>query len=195
MRVEPVTLEGKVVRLEPLTLKHAEELYAVSHDPSIWMYMPMPSLGTSLDTMKEWIEKSMRHQQEGSEYPFAIIHLATGQAVGSTRYMTITPQHYGLEIGSTWLAEHVRRTAVNTECKYLLLGHAFEVLGAMRVQLKTDSRNLRSQRAIERLGAVKEGVLRNHVLMPDGYRRASVYYSILDTEWPDVKANLEAKLS
>ena len=194
MNVKPVTLTGNVVRLEPLQKKHAEALFRAAQDPTIWSYMSYnPSV--SLQAMHTWIEKALEGQAHGEEVPFAIVHLATNEVVGSTRYMAIVPQNRGLEIGWTWLVRSVRRTAVNTECKYLLLQHAFETLGVIRVQIKTDSRNLTSQRAIERLGAVKEGVLRNHVIMPDGYYRHSVYYSILDTEWATVKANLETKLS
>jgi len=113
---------------------------------------------------------------------------------GATRYMEIRPEHNGLEIGGTWYGAEFRRTPVNTESKYLLLRHAFEKLGCIRVQLKTDSRNERSQRAIERIGAQREGLLRNHMILPDGYYRHSVYYSVLDTEWPKVKKKLEAMM-
>ncbi len=194
MNVEPVTLTGNVVRLEPLQRGHAERLFRAAQDPTIWSYMPYnPSL--SLDAMDAWLTDALELQAQRSQVPFVITQIATGEAVGSTRYLTIVPHDRGLEIGGTWLARAVQRTPVNTECKYLLLRHAFETLKAIRVQFKTDSRNLTSQRAIERLGASKEGVLRNHMIMPDGYYRHSVYYSILDTEWPTVKANLEAKLS
>ena len=194
MHVEPVTLTGKVVRLEPLWREHAEALLRAAQDSTIWTLMSdNPSV--SLEAMHRWIDNALRAQEYGEEVPFAIISLATNEVVGSTRYMTIVPRNRGLEIGWTWLGRAARRTAVNTECKYLLLQHAFETLKAIRVQIKTDSRNLNSQRAIERIGAVKEGTLRNHVIMPDGYFRHSVYYSILDTEWPTVKANLEEKLS
>ncbi len=193
MNVEPITLTGNVVRLEPLRREHAEALFHAAQDPTIWSYMSYnPSV--SLAAMHTWIDKALEAQARGEEVPFVIVSLATNEAVGSTRYMAIVSQNRGLEIGWTWLNHAVRRTAVNTECKYLLLQHAFETLGAIRVQIKTDSRNLTSQRAIERLGAVKEGVLRNHVIMPDGYYRHSVYYSILDTEWATVKANLEDKM-
>ena len=194
MNVEPVTLTGNVVRLEPLQRGHAECLFRAAQDPTIWSYMPYnPS--PSLDAMDAWLTDALELQAQRSQVPFVITRLATGEVVGSTRYLTIVPHDRGLEIGGTWLARAVQRTPVNTECKYLLLRHAFETLKAIRVQFKTDSRNLTSQRAIERLGASKEGVLRNHMIMPDGYYRHSVYYSILDTEWPTVKANLEAKLS
>ena len=141
--------------------------------------------------MRAWVQEILSRQARGTDLVFVVIHLETGRAVGSTRYMDIQPQHRGLEIGGTWYAREHQRTGVNTECKYLLLRHAFEVLGCIRVQLKTDSRNEPSQRAIERIGAAREGVLRNHMIMPDGHFRHSVYYSIVDSEWPQVKARLE----
>ncbi len=193
MNVEPVTLTGNVVRLEPLQVTHVESLFRAAQDPAIWSFMPYdPSI--SLAAMQAWIADALEAQARGKDGVFVIVNLATGEIVGSTRYLTIVPKDRGLEIGGTWLAREVRRTPVNTECKYLLLRHAFEALGAIRVQFKTDSRNLTSQRAIERLGAVKEGVLRNHMILPNGYYRHSVYYSILDTEWATVKAYLEKKM-
>ena len=125
---------------------------------------------------------------------FVIVRKSDERAIGMTAYLDIQPRNRGLEIGGTWLTPDVWRTAINTECKYLLLRHAFETLGCIRVQLKTDARNIRSQRAIERLGAVKEGVLRKHMIVKNGYERDTVMYSITDTEWPSVKANLEEKL-
>ncbi len=193
MEIGPVVLTGSAVRLEPLHLKHAADLLVASQDPGIWTYLST-NPGGSLAEMELWITAALEAQQNDTDVPFAIIDLVSGRAVGSTRYMTISRRDYGLEIGWTWLAQAVRRTRVNTECKYLLLRHAFEDFNAIRVQLKTDSRNLRSQRAIERLGAVKEGILRNHMIMPDGYYRHSVYYSVIAEEWPRVKHGLELKL-
>ncbi len=193
MHVNPVLLAGKVVRLEPLQLQHAPALLEAAQDPSIWTYMSFDPSG-SLESMQAWISYALEAMERGHELPFIIIQQSSQRALGSTRYMNIAAKDHGLEIGTTWLRSEARRTAVNTECKYLLLRHAFESLGAIRVQLKTDSRNIRSQQAIERLGAVKEGVLRNHMIMPDGYYRHSVYYSILDHEWPAIKARLEAKM-
>lgn len=141
-----------------------------------------------------WVRELLELQAHGTDLPFAVIHLDSGQVIGSTRYLEIHPLDLGLEIGGTWYAAAHQRTAVNTECKYLLLRHAFEALGCIRVQFKTDLRNERSQRALERIGAAWEGVLRNHMLLPDGTRRHSVYYSILDTEWPLVKKGLEEKM-
>ncbi|GCE08771.1 GNAT family N-acetyltransferase [Dictyobacter aurantiacus] len=193
MQIEPVTLTGNVVRLEPLQLSHAEDLLEAAQEPDTWWYMAFnPS--TSLQAMRQWIDEAAQLQQSGSVLPFAIVDQRSGRAIGSTRYLAIMPKDYGLEIGWTWIAPAARRTGINTECKYLLLRHAFEQLHAIRVQLKTDSRNLRSQRAIERIGGVKEGVLRNHMIMLDGYYRHSVFYSIINTEWEQVKADLEEKI-
>lgn len=190
MVVEPVTLAGRFARLEPLRLEHAADLYEASRDPDIWTYKLIRQ-PQSLDEMRRHIEETLRSQETGATVPFAIISLEHGRAMGETRYLTIMPRDRGLEIGWTWLAPAIQRTGVNTECKYLLLRHAFDDLGAIRVQLKTHHHNLRSQRAIERLGAVREGMLRNHMIMPDGSYRHSVYYSIIESEWPGVKARLE----
>ena len=194
MSVEPCILTGKIVRLEPLQAKHADDLFVIGQERETWLYMPSNPCA-SRETLQQWIIDALLLQQSGGCLPFAIIDLATGRAIGSTRYLDIAPKDYRLEIGWTWLDPAVRRSGVNTECKYLLLKHAFDELKAIRMQLKTDSRNLRSQAAIERIGGIKEGILRNHMIMPDGYRRATVYYSILDSEWPAVKAQLEAKMN
>jgi RimJ/RimL family protein N-acetyltransferase len=149
----------------------------------------------SQEKMFHFVFELLRRQAQGSDVPFAVISLPSGRAVGCTRYMDIQPQDLALEIGGTWYGKSYQRTAVNTEAKYLLLRHAFETAGAHRVQFKTDEHNLRSQTAIVRLGAVREGVLREHMLRPDGSFRSSVYYSILAAEWPAVKARLRGFLS
>jgi RimJ/RimL family protein N-acetyltransferase len=141
------------------------------------------------------VTQALQDQAQGTSLPFAIRDLASERLVGSTRYLRIEVQHRGLEIGWTWLTPSAQRTGINTECKYLLLRHAFEQLGAIRVQLNTHYLNRQSQQAIERLGAVKEGVLRNHRIMPDGSYRHSVYYSVIENEWPKVKAELEVKMN
>lgn len=194
MWVEPITLEGKFVRLEPMTEEHAYRLFLIGNDPSIWRYMLYGELTTE-QSMLEWVRDMLARKAAETDQPFVVIHKESGMVAGATRYMEIRPQHRGLEIGGTWYGVQFQRTAVNTEAKYLLLRHAFETLGAIRVQFKTDSRNERSQRAIERLGAVREGVLRNHMILEGGAIRHSVYYSILDTEWPMVKVCLEEKLA
>ncbi|HLZ22169.1 MAG TPA: GNAT family protein, partial [Ktedonobacterales bacterium] len=193
MWVEPVTLVGENVRLEPLELAHAEALYLAGQHPRIWDYMPVdPS--ASVASMRAWIAEALAAREASTQMPFAIFERATNAIPGSTRYLDISAHDRNLEIGWTWLTPAAQRTAVNTECKYLLLRHAFETLGAIRVQLKTDRRNETSQRAIERLGAVREGILRKQRIVRDGYQRDSVMYSITDDEWPAVKAGLEAKL-
>ncbi|GHO57526.1 GNAT family N-acetyltransferase [Ktedonobacter robiniae] len=193
MKIEPVTLEGHLVRLEPLQMEHASELYEASRDPGLWTYKPV-SQPRSLTEMEQLIASVLQSQQTGACLPFAIRSLERGCAIGETRYHSFLLQDYGVEIGWTWLTPSVQRTGVNTECKYLLLSHAFEVWGAIRVQLRTHHLNTNSQRAIERLGAVREGVLRNHLIMPDGSYRHSVYYSIIQSEWPAVKARLETMM-
>lgn len=188
-----VTLTGKVVRLEPLSEDHAKELAIAGKDTSIWNYMLYGELIT-YESMVNWVKDLLARRDSGNELPFAVVHLATGKVAGATRYLDMRNAHKGLEIGGTWYALEFQRTPVNTECKYLLLKYAFENLGCIRVQLKTDLRNTRSQIAIERLGAVKEGLLRNHMITPEGVVRDSVYYSILDSEWFKVKKDLELKL-
>ncbi len=160
--------------------------------PEIWEYMPMRV--ARRDDMGRLVREALQAQAEGREIPFVIRDRASGRIIGSTRFLDLRPSHRSLEIGWTWLTPDVWRTSSNTECKYLLLRHCFESLGLLRVQLKTDARNVRSQRAIERLGAVREGVLRHHVIMPDGYLRDSVYYSILAEEWSGTRTRLEGSL-
>ncbi len=193
MKVEPIILSGRHVRLEPLGEAHIPQLALAGEDESIWKFMVYGDV-VGEARMRRWVEEMLRRQRGGADLPFAVIHIESGQAVGATRYMEIQPEHRSLEIGGTWYAPAFQRTPVNTESKYLLLRHAFEGLGCVRVQFKTDLRNQRSQRAIERLGAVREGVLRKHRINPDGYIRDSVFYSIIDDEWPAVKAHLEALL-
>ncbi len=193
MDIHPITLVGRVVRLEPLAEAHVPDLTIAGQDDSIWRYMLYGTIHTE-GQMRAWVHEILSRQAHGTDLPFAVVHLESGRAIGSTRYLDIQPQHRGLEIGGTWYAVAYQRTAVNTECKYLLLKHAFEGLSCIRVQLKTDLRNERSQKAIERIGAVREGVLRNHMLLPDGHIRHSMFYSIIASEWPAVKAKLEEKL-
>jgi len=189
----PVTLVGHHVRLEPMAARHAADLLEAGRDPSIWTYLSRPAFRDLADT-ERWIADVLAEVAAGRQVAFATVDLEAGRAVGSTRYLDIRPADRGIEIGSTWLGTAAQRTAVNTECKYLLLEHAFETLGAFRVQLKTDARNARSQHAIARIGATREGVLRRHMAVRDGYVRDSVYFSILDSEWPSVKTSLLAKL-
>jgi len=193
LKIEPVTLTGQLVRLEPISETHIADLALVATNESIWSYFASGAL-TNETQLKEFVLDLRKKQAQGTDLPFAVIYRETGKAIGCTRFMEIRKEHRGLEIGGTWYGVAYQRTGVNTECKYLLLKHAFEVLGCIRVQLKTDLRNVRSQRAIERIGAVREGVLRHQMIMPDGYFRDSVYYSFTNDDWPRVKAHLEKLL-
>ena len=193
MNPTPVVLYGDAVKLEPLDSSHAEDLFASGGDPEIWRYLPHPQPGSVVD-VRRWIDEAWKLAATGEELPFAIIDPETGRAVGSTRYLEIHRNWRSLEIGWTWLTAAVQRSAVNTETKLMLLKHAFEDHGALRVQFKTDGRNLRAQQSLERLGAVHEGVLRKQRINHDGYVRDTVCYSILDQEWPAVKERLIARL-
>lgn len=193
MEVKPVVLQGKHVRLEPMTEAHIPALAEIGVGQEFWDYMLYGNMSTEAD-MANWVRDILSRAARGTDLPFIAIHLESGRVAGATRYLNIMPNDRGLEVGGTWYGLDFQRTAVNTECKYLLLTHAFETLGCIRLQIKTDSLNVRSQKAIERIGAVKEGVLRNHMILPNGRIRHSVFYSILDTEWPDVKKRLEKML-
>ncbi len=192
MVVSPVTLEGVQVRLEPLAKAHLEGLALVGLDEELWRWIPTP-VGTR-EEMAAYIETALSEQERGISLPFAMVEKTTGRTIGSTRYGNIDRTHHRLEIGWTWVAREWQRTAINTEAKYLLLKHAFETLGCMRVELKTDSLNERSRAAILRIGAREEGIFRNHMITASGRIRHTVYFSIIDSEWPAVKAGLEAKL-
>ena len=193
LEVKPVVLNGRHVRLEPMTQAHAAALAEIGVAQPFWHFMVYGPMNSDAD-MQNWVLDILARADKGTDVPFVVVHLASGRLAGATRYMNIMPKDRGLEIGGTWYGSEFQRTAVNTESKYLLLRHAFETLGCIRVQLKTDLRNERSQKAIERIGAVREGVLRNHMILPDGYYRHSVFYSILDTEWESVKKRLEGML-
>ncbi|MEK4049596.1 GNAT family N-acetyltransferase [Bacillus sp. FSL K6-2839] len=192
MEITPVVLIGDRVKIQPMEDYHVQELFDAGNNPDIWAHMPMRV--QSIEDMKSLVNGALQAREQGSEFPFVIFDKNSGKIVGSTRFLNISIPNRNLEIGWTWLSPTVWRTRINTECKYLLLKHCFETLGTIRVQLKTDSRNVRSQQAIERLGLVKEGVLRNHMVMPDGYLRDSVYYSVIDQEWVLVKDKLESML-
>lgn len=192
--VQRVTLQGKYVRLEPMGEQHISGLTEIGVGQSFWNFMLYGDMKTETD-MRNWVLDILEREKKGGDLPFVAIQLASGKVAGATRYLNIMPKDRGLEVGGTWYGVDFQRTAVNTECKYLLLTHAFEMLKCIRVQIKTDSLNTRSQKAIERIGAVKEGILRNHMILPDGRIRHSVFYSILDSEWEGVKKNLEAMLA
>lgn len=191
--IKRVTLQGRHVRLEPLGERHIAGLAEIGKGQDFWKYMLYGEMKAETD-FRRFVTDLLAREEKGTDLPFAVIHLASGRIAGSTRYLNIDPPNRGLEVGGTWYGLDFQRTAVNTECKYLLLTHAFETLKAIRVQIKTDSLNVRSQQAIERIGAVKEGVLRNHMVLPDGRIRDSVFYSILDNEWAGVKKKLEEML-
>ncbi len=189
-----IHLSGDHVLLEPLAEQHIPGLQQVGLDTEIWQHMPYGDITTPPD-LERWVRDLLALAEKGADIPFVVIHKGSGRIAGATRFMDVRAAHRGVEIGGTWYGAEFRRTAVNTECKYLLLRHAFEYMDCIRVQFKTDLRNERSQRAIERLGAVREGVLRNHMILPDGTVRHSVYYSILAEEWPHVRQRLEAILA
>ena len=193
MEVHPITLEGPVVRLEPLSLAHHAQLCEAGLDFELWHWSPN-NVRTPED-MRAYIEQALAEQARGTSLPFASIDQASGKVIGSTRYLNIDVSNLRVEIGATWLSKNWQRTSANTEAKYLMLRHAFETLGCMRVELKTDSLNEKSRNAILRIGAREEGVFRNHMVTSTGRIRHSVYYSIIDSEWPEVKARLEEKLA
>jgi RimJ/RimL family protein N-acetyltransferase len=193
MNVEPVVLEGRHVRLEPLKLDHLEGLCEIGLDDDLWGLIPKPV--HSRDDMLDYIRTALDWQAAGTATPFATVESSSGRAIGSTRYMNIDKPNRKVEIGATWIAKPWQRTVVNTEAKYLMLRHAFEELGCIRVELKTDALNEKSRNAILRIGAKQEGIFRNHMVCVSGRIRDSVWFSIIDSEWPQVKAALEAKLS
>lgn len=194
MKIEPVVLVGNTVRLEPLREEHITGLAKVGLEPKIWHYMRYGPV-TTVGQLTQWVNELLELQAQGTDIPFTVIRLPTGTPIGCTRYLNIDIPNRSVEIGGTWYGLEYQGTLVNTECKYLLLTHAFETLGCVRVWFKTDQRNQRSQRALEKLGVVKEGVLRNHMILPDGYIRDSVVYSLIPEEWPKVKHKLEAKMN
>jgi RimJ/RimL family protein N-acetyltransferase len=190
--VAPVTLTGTLVRMEPLAEAHLEDLARVAFDDAVWRWTiakPMDDAG-----LRAWLDLALANAAARTEVPFATVDQATGRAIGSSRYMTITPEHRRLEIGWTWVGTAWQRTGANREAKLLQLGHAFETLDAERVEFKTHARNERSRAALLGIGATFEGVLRHHTIMPDGSNRDSAFYSVLAGEWPAVKARLEARL-
>ena len=193
MKVEPLTLKGRYVRLEPLSTEHQAALCEVGLDEELWRWTT--TLVRTPEEMRAYIEAALDEQSRGAALPFATVEKSSGRVVGSTRFANIDRANRRVEIGYTWIARGHQRTPVNTEAKYLMLRHAFETWGTIRVEFKTDSLNEKSRRAILRIGALEEGTLRNHMITYSGRLRHSVFYSILDSEWPRVKADLEAKLS
>jgi RimJ/RimL family protein N-acetyltransferase len=192
-RLEPVTLEGRRVRLEPLTLDHVPGLAQVALDPAIWQWtIARPE---TVDELRSWAEAALAGRDTRTEFPFATIDVATGRPIGSSRFMNVVLEHRRVEIGWTWVAPAWQRTGANREAKLLMLRHAFDTLGCRRVEFKTDSLNEPSRTALLGIGARFEGIFRNHMVMPDGRMRHSAYYSVIDEEWPAVRAGLEQSLA
>ncbi len=188
--VEPVILEGTRVRLEPLRHDHLDDLKLVAFDAPLWQWTIMATQDEA--GLEGWLEAALANAEAGTERPFATIDLASGRAVGSSRYMSIVPEHRRLEIGWTWIGSAFQRTGANREAKLLQLTHAFETLGANRVEFKTHVRNERSRIALAGIGATFEGIFRQHMVMPDGSLRDSAWFSVITDEWPAVKARLQA---
>ena len=193
--VKPLTLEGAAVRLEPIRLEHAPLLWDVVKNDVADTFRWIPYSMATPEDFQRVVEKALTELQRGESLPFVTVERSSGRVIGSTRYMNIDVANLKVEIGSTWIAPAWQRSAINTEAKYLMLRHAFEQWGCLRVELKTDSLNQRSRNAILRIGAKEEGTLRQHMITYTGRLRDTVYFSILDKEWPEVKAGLEAKQS
>ena len=185
------TLEGRLVRLEPLGRQHAAGLWEASRDPRTWRWLPIPQPSTRPE-LDAWVEDALRTAATGAEIPFATIR--TERVVGSTRFLALRPEHASVEIGWTWLDPSAWGAGVNVEAKLLMLRHAFEAWGCRRVELKTDARNERSRGAMEALGATFEGTHRKHMLVRGGENRDSAWYSVTDDEWPTVELGLTARL-
>jgi RimJ/RimL family protein N-acetyltransferase len=193
MDITPVTLAGRHVRLEPLSLDHLDRLCEIGFDEGVWRWT-LATVQTP-DEMREYVAAALKSQHEGTALPFATIEQSSNRVIGSTRFANIDKEHRRLEIGWTWIAPAWQRTTINTEAKYLMLSHAFETLGCNRVEFKTDSLNEKSRNALRRIGAQEEGTFRNHMISQGGRLRHTVYFSIINSEWPAVKANLESKLA
>ena len=186
-------LEGRLIALEPIREEHREPLRAAATDPVIWAWMQID--GSEPEGFDRWFAHALREAEAEREAPFVIIQCEGGAVLGSTRYMAVRPEHRGVEIGNTWLVQSAWSTGANVEAKLLMLEHAFERVGAMRVEFKTDAANERSRAALEALPARFEGVFLKHMLVRDGERRDSAYYAITDDEWPEVRTNLERRLA
>jgi RimJ/RimL family protein N-acetyltransferase len=190
----PITLEGRFIRLEPLRREHAPQLWDAMKNDADEIFRWIPYLMRTAEDSRNFVELVLAEQERRVSIPFATVERSSEKIVGSTRFMSIDAANRHVEIGSTWIAPPWQRTAVNTEAKYLMLRHAFETWKCMRVEFKTDLMNEKSRKAILRLGAKEEGTFRKHMVTWNGRIRDSVYFSIIDTEWPEVKARLEAKL-
>ena len=193
MSLQPITLTGKSIRLEPMAIAHVSGLTQAGLHPELWQLQPAPI--TTEEDMRCYVQTALDDQQRDASLPFVIVDAATNSVIGSTRYMDIALQHFRLEIGATWLTPMHQRSRANTEAKLLLLGHAFESLGIKRVVFKTEALNEQSRKALARLGAVEEGMFRQHLYTTSGRVRDMVYFSILENEWPGVKAALTSRLA
>ncbi len=193
MIVAPCTLAGRHVRLEPLELSHAEELLEVALEPELWRFTTRRV--DSPEMLRSYLETAMAERDAGVALPFITRDAASGRAIGSTRYLNISRHDRRVEIGWTWIGKRWQRTAANTEAKYMMLRHAFETWECVRVELKTSTLNDRSRAAIERIGGVEEGIFRRHTRNADGTWRDTIWFSIIDREWPDVKQRLEERLA
>jgi N-acetyltransferase len=191
--LRPLSLVGSSIRLVPLTIDHVPALAAAGLHPELWRLQPSPI--DTVEDMRTYVLAALADQARGVSLPFVITDKASNEVIGSTRYMEIAPQHRRLEIGATWLAPAHQRSAANTEAKLLLLAHAFETLQMLRVVFKTEVLNEQSRRALDRIGAVEEGIFRKHLLAANGRARDMVYFSILEDEWPSVKQRLQARLA
>jgi N-acetyltransferase len=187
-------LEGRIVVLEPLTEEHERELFAVAQDPQIWRWMSYNAVENA-ETFQGWFGDALRATKAGDEAVFAVRSKQSGELIGSTRYMTLRPEHHGLEIGWSWLVPSAWGSGANAEAKFLLLEHAFDRLGCIRVEFKTDARNERARLALEAIPARFEGIFRSHMLVRGGERRNSAFYSVTDDDWPVVRTLLERRIN
>ena len=194
MEIMPVSLQHRTVRLDPIRREHWQELWEVAKDSleDTFRWIPYPM--RSADDFESWMDQALSEQGRGESLVFATVEEASGKLIGSTRFMNIDRANRRVEIGSTWIAPRWQRSAINTEAKYLMLRHAFEGWGCIRVELKTDALNEKSRNAILRIGAKEEGTLRQHMITHTGRRRDTVYFSVIEGEWPEVRAKLEARM-
>lgn len=193
MNVEPVTLTGDAVRLEPVGPHHVEGLWHAGRFPEVWDMRPSPVY--SRDEMDAQVHGAVAAADAGVLFMFATIDTGSDRVIGTTCFLNVDPPNRHLEVGGTWLTPAWQRSPANTEAKYLQLRHCFDTLGCLRVEFKTDARNAKSRAALTRIGATEEGTFRRHVILPDGHVRDSVYFSILDREWPDVRQRLDARMT
>jgi RimJ/RimL family protein N-acetyltransferase len=187
-------LEGRMIVLEPVVESHEEELFAAAQDPDVWRWMSY-NAAESAETFHGWFDDALRASKAGDEAVFVVRSKESGKLIGSTRYMTLRPEHHGLEIGWTWLVPSAWGSGANAEAKFLLLQHAFDELGCIRVEFKTDARNERARLALEAIPARFEGIFRSHMLVRGGERRNSAFYSVTDDDWPVVRTLLERRIN